>query len=398
MSAVVLDIDVCQMPSVIGGLEGYASAFVLIRAGDRPLGQLWIPVEDGRLSASDILEPIKRSWGWQIWQQMLVDNYIEWNEIELPAKMPAATVAVITRDRPDELRRCLDALMALPDDGQEYLVIDNCPQTDETELLVAAYEDRMRYVREDRRGASAARNRALHEAQHEIVVFTDDDAFPDPGWLRALLYNFTDPLVLCATGLVLPFELETDAQFWFERYSPHGRGFRRIVYDGFQYDALDVSSIGVSASMALRKSVLELVGGFEETLSPGMPTRAGEDYELFSRILTAGYRIVYDPAAISWHRHRRTWQELRDAIFGYGIAVYAQWTHTLFVEHEFMIPRLALGWFRYKQFPNLMRSLLRFPDRFPLDLLLVELLGCVVGPFAYLRARRNLGKNKVISS
>jgi GT2 family glycosyltransferase len=385
------------MPSVIDGLEGYESAFVLIRAGDRPVGQLRVAVADGRLSASDILEPIKQSWGWQIWQQLLVENYLKWNEIEPPEKIPLATVTVLTRDRPHELRRCLDALMALPDDGQEYLVIDNCPPTDETKLLVAAYEDRVRYVREDRRGASAARNRALREAQHEIVVFTDDDAFPDPGWLRALLNNFIDPLVLCSTGLVLPFELETDAQNWFELYSPHGRGFSRIVYDGFQYDALDVAPIGVSASMALRKSVLDLVGGFEETLSPGMPTRAGEDYEFFSRILTAGYRIVYDPAAISWHRHRRTWGELRHAIFGYGIAVYAQWTHSFFVEHEFMIPRLALSWFRYKQLPNLVRSLLRKPDRIPLDLLLAELLGCAAGPFAYMRARRYLAQNKGIS-
>jgi GT2 family glycosyltransferase len=394
MSAAVLDIDLNKMPSIIEGLEGYLQAFVLIRVGVRPVGQIWVPIEDERLSGADILDHIKRSRDRLLWHQIVVNNFLQGNVVEHPSKLPTATVVVVTRDRPRELRRCLNALLALPDDGQEYLVIDNCPSTDETKRLVAGHGDRVRYIREDRLGASAARNRALREAKTEIVAFTDDDAFPDPGWLRALLGNFNDPLVLCATGLVLPFELETDAQCGFERYSPHGRGFTRIVYDSLHYDALNVGPVGVSASMALHKSILELVGGFEETLSPGTPARAGEDYELFSRILRSGYRIVYDPAAISWHRHRRSWQELRQAIFGYGIAVYAQWTHTFFVEHEFTIPRLALAWFGYKQLPNLIRSLLRKPDCFPLDLLLAELTGCAVGPFAYLRSRRRLGSLK----
>jgi hypothetical protein len=67
-----------------------------------------------------------------------------------------------------------DALLRLPEDGQELLVVDNCPSTDATCNLVAAYEG-IRYVREDRPGLNVARNRALREAVNEIVAFTDDD-------------------------------------------------------------------------------------------------------------------------------------------------------------------------------------------------------------------------------
>lgn len=397
MSAVVLDINIFQMPAIVDGLEGYTQAFILIRTGKRPVGHLWVTVEDGHISRPVILEHIKHTWGHRLWRQIVVDRYLQWDEVELPSKLPTATVAVITRDRPGELRRCLDALMALPDDGQEYLVIDNCPNTDETKCLVSTY-DRARYIREDRPGASAARNRALLEANNEIVALTDDDAYPDPGWLRALLRNFGDPLVLCVTGLVLPFELETDAQRWFETYSPHGRGYTRHVYDGFYGDALAVHPIGVSASMALRRNILEEVGAFEEALSAGLPTHGGEDNELFSRILRSGYRIVYDPLATSRHRHRRTWPELRQTLFGYGVGVYAYWTHALVVEHELRVMWLAWAWLFYVQMPNLIRSLLRRPNCVPLDLLIVELLGCAVGPLAYIRSRRLVAKHKRVPS
>ena len=64
----------------------------------------------------------------------------------------------------------------------------------------------------------------------------------------------------------------------------------------------------------------EEVGLFDEALDAGTPTRAGGDNDIFYRLLAAGHRIVYDPAALSWHRHRREWPELRRTVFGYGVA------------------------------------------------------------------------------
>jgi hypothetical protein len=121
----------------------------------------------------------------------------------------------------------------------------------------------------------------------------------------------------------MPLELETEAQEWFERYSPHGRGFGRVVFDGAHCNPLIVNLVGVSASMALRSSAIDFIGLFDEALGAGTPTVGGEDCELFARILRSGYRIVYEPRALSWHRHRRTWEELRNTLQGYGVGVYA---------------------------------------------------------------------------
>ncbi len=305
--------------------------------------------------------------------------------------MPDApvTVAVCTRDRPEDLRACLDALMRLPDDGQEILVIDNCPACDATERLVATY-DRVRYVREDRPGLDVARNRALRQARGAVVAFTDDDAMPDPGWLRALLSGFGDPQVLCVTGLTLAAELETEAQEWFERLGGFGRGYTCTVFDARTHNPLVAGRVGAGVNMALRRTVIQEVGFFDEALDAGTPTRSGGDHDLFTRILAAGYRIVYEPEALSRHRHRRTWEELRDTLYGYGVGVYAAWTRSLLADREIGVLAVAWGWFRHGQLRKLARSLLRRPGCVPLDLVLAELRGCAVGPFAYLRSRRRL--------
>jgi GT2 family glycosyltransferase len=346
-----------------------------------------VPVFDGRISDAELRDRLIEVAGWTLSERWLWD-YLDWDERDTKNfTPPQATVAVCTRDRPDDLRRCLDALMRLPDDGQELLVIDNCPSTDATRCLVEGYE-RVRYVCEERPGLDVARNRALREAQHEIVAFTDDDAAPDPGWLQALLRNFDDPLVLGVTGLTMPLELETEAQEWFEHYCPFGKGFERRVFDSTRQSPMATGQVGAGANMAVRRSLLEQVGSFDEALDAGTPTCSGGDHEMFARILAAGYRMVYDPAALSWHRHRRTWEELRKTFYGYGVGVYAFWTRSLLVERELSVLRLAVGWLGGEQIPKLVSSFLRRPGSTPLDLIVAELQGCLRGPFAYLLSRQ----------
>ncbi len=416
MATAILDIDVEYLPTKINNLDWYERVLLLIRFRGRPVGQVWLPVTQGRITRAELCTALAEMADLPLWQSWL-HRYLDWNEPATIGPAPkTATIAVCTHDRPDDLRRCLEALMRLPDDGQEILIVDNCPSTDVTCELVQAYPN-VHYVREDRPGLNVARNRALREARHDIVAFNDDGAMPEPGWLRALLRNFNDSRVLCVTGLTMPLELETKAQEWFERYSPFQRGFQRVVYG---VEALGLSSndfqlfnrkapgkqttytltgslhplvaakVGTGANMALRRSILDVVGPFDEALDAGTPTCSGGDTEMFSRILASGHRVVYEPAAVSWYRHRRTWEALRKAIYGYGVGVYATWTRNLLYDRELTVPLLAWSWFWHDQLPSFIRALLRRPGSVPLDLLLAELCGCLAGPFAYLASQKKL--------
>lgn len=387
MPTAILDLDLSRLPPEITGLHRYSRALILVRLWGRPVGSAYLPVINGSIAGTELRGAVIHAAGWRLWHRWLEVYLRPENLRPTHSTHPTATIAVCTRDRPAELSRCLEALNRLFDEGQEILIVDNCSKTDETRCLVKSH-DRMRYVREGKPGLNAARNRALREARQDIVAFMDDDAIPDPDWLRALLHNFDDPLVFCVTGLTMPLELETEAQEWFERYSPFGRGFQRVIYDSGNCRPSSAGRVGAGVNMAFRREVVDRVGPFDEALDAGTPTRSGGDTEMLSRLLAAGYRIVYDPAALNWHLHRRTWKELRHTLYGYGVGLYAFWMRALLVEREWSVLKAASSWFFRYQMRGVLASVLKRPGRRPLDLMLAELRGCFWGPWAYLLSRR----------
>ena len=388
MSIAILDVDLLRLPAELKVGPTYRAASILVRFDGCPLGKAVLPARNGVVVAPDLAATLIEACGMRYWQAR-VKRTLGLDQDGLPATVsPSCSIAICTRERPEDLRRCLAAVSRLPDAGQEVLVIDNAPRTDAT-LRVTEEFPAVRYIREDRPGLDVARNRALREARHEIVAFTDDDAIVDQGWLRALSRNFEDPLVLCVTGLTLAAELETVAQESFERHTPFGRGFNRRVFDASFHNPLQSGSMGAGVNMAVRReAVLGRLHGFDAALDAGTPTQSGGDHDLFTRVLTAGFRVVYDPAALVWHRHRREWRELSKAIQGYGTGVYAAWTKSLVVDRELTVLRMAWGWFLHDQLPALVRSILRQPHRRSLRLALVELWGCALGPWAYLLSAR----------
>ena len=130
------------------------------------------------------------------------------------------------RRRPDDPRAprpagahvaSLDA-MDYPD--FDIVVVDNragrAPLTAGTGLHAPPPGPRRRRARP---GISSARNRGVAQSTGAFVAFTDDDAVVEPGWLRALGSRFAnEPDVDAIGGLVLPSELDTEPQLWFEEF------------------------------------------------------------------------------------------------------------------------------------------------------------------------------------
>ncbi|MGY2078734.1 glycosyltransferase [Modestobacter sp. SYSU DS0657] len=264
------------------------------------------------------------------------------------AALPPATVVVASDlARPDQLRRCLTALTRLDYPDFEVVVVDNHRGAERDGLLdeVLVGLDGVRAVREAVPGTSAARNAGARAARGEVVAFTDDDVRVDPGWLRAIGTRFTlRPEEGLVTGLILPADLETDAQLWFERHyggfggqrvfapmSYRGAGRRCSPVRRSQVAAVDWTGAeqrrfavygagvcGAGANMAFRASVLRDIGGFDPSLGPGTPARGGEDLALFITHLWRGGAIGYEPAAMVFHSHRADYDGLRRQLFDYG--------------------------------------------------------------------------------
>lgn len=245
------------------------------------------------------------------------------------------SVIVCTRDRPEDLRRCLASLLPTLPPGSELLVVDNAPATGAARRVVEGFPAVCR-VPEPRPGLSAARNAGFAAARGEILAFTDDDVEVHPLWARRIVTAFADPAVACATGLVLPAALESEAQLVFELgLGGLGRGFlpRRFGPDwfrSFRGDCPPVWDLGAGANMAIRRSAIERVGPFDERLGAGA-SGCSEDSELWYRLLAAGFSCRYAPEAVVFHHHRSDWASLRaqahEYMRGHVAALLVQFAH-----------------------------------------------------------------------
>jgi GT2 family glycosyltransferase len=403
-----MPIELTSTAADVYGLEQYRELRALIRLHGSPIGVVRVPIRNGRCSASAIRRAACDQLSWPIVRHLLMDTLA--GGISDPAAALAAlgqvvhqpstgvsqsmTVAVCTRDRPEDLARCLDALTALTSPPDEILVVDNAPTSDATERVVARYRG-VRYVREPRPGLDWARNRAVTEASGDILAFTDDDVVVDPEWTAALRKAFADrPDAAAATGLVLPYELETEAQELFERYGGFGRGFQRRwfrVDDGESAAALHggTGKFGTGANMAFRRSVFAEIGGFDPALDVGTVTNGGGDLEMFYRVLAAGHVLIYEPDAIVWHRHRRDYAKLREQLANNGIGFYSYLVRSALASprDRWSFARLGVWWFGWWNLRRLAISFFK-PGAFPRDLILAELFGVFRGLFRYQKAWR----------
>lgn len=316
--------------------------------------------------------------------------------------LPSITVAVCTRDRTDLLADCLASLVALDPQPLEILVVDNAPRSNATAELTATFPQ-IRYLCEPQPGLNRARNRAIAAAQGDIIAFIDDDVVVSPQWVGAIAAAFAnDTAVAAVTGLVEPYELETDAQRLFEQYGGFGRGSQPITYrvhpkSGYRFFYHGTGQMGTGANMAFRRTLFADTGLFDPALDVGTPTNGGGDLDLFFRVLKHGHTHRYEPQAVVYHRHRRTYAELRRQLTNNGVGFYAYLVRNWLAYPDERLPLLLLGiwWFLFWNIGRLLNSLLH-PNAFPRDLILAELRGCFVGLTRYQLARKQQLANTAV--
>ncbi len=298
---------------------------------------------------------------------------------------PDVSVVVCTRERPDQLRVCLDSLDALATRPAEVVVVDNSESDERTRRLCSEYS--VRYVHEPIPGQARARNRGILQARGDLIAFTDDDCVVDPHWLDGLGHVFADPLVMAVTGYIGPLELETPSQCLFEVCRPFPRRFAKTVFDGCVIaPAIAAGDAGAGANVVFRRDLFAELGAFAEHLGPGTPARAADDTDVFYRILASGYRIVFDPARIVWHRHRRDAAGLTDVLYGSAVSSSAYAARCLGRHGETDVWRIW-AFFARRALRDLAKSVTGRNSEIPAKVALVEAVGTIVGPWQLVRSR-----------
>lgn len=228
--------------------------------------------------------------------------------LKLHAPGEAVSVLICTRDRRDMLAALLSDLAAQTYDGAIEIVVveetdDPAPPAGVCYVPLPVCD----------RGIAYARNRAIAEASHALIVFVDDDCRVGPEWLGRLLAPFSDPRVVAAQGGVTVPE-GTHAIGWAESLLGFpGGGIRRVYQaEGHQQDTREVSTLNA----AYRRGAVLRAGGFPEEARLG-----GEDYLLAKRVAEHG-RVLFEPGAMVRHAARGSLPAVWHWFVRRGVAEY----------------------------------------------------------------------------
>ncbi|PRY70410.1 glycosyl transferase family 2 [Glaciihabitans tibetensis] len=296
--------------------DGYAHARFLVRSGVVVHGFVDVPVASGWVDVTELTSAIARLSAPPATTRPALD-----------APLPSITVLVCTRDRADQLRTSLAAILRLDYPRFNVVVVDNASRTSATrDLLEAEFSDpRIELVEEPVAGLSRARNTGLLLATGDIVAFTDDDVVVDPHWLRQLAGAYAaEPGIDCVSGLVPSGELRTRVQGYFDDRVTWSKSIQPRIYSIHAPPAdlpmfpFCVGQYGTGANFSLRRSAALELGGFDTAFGVGTRTGGGEDLDMFTRVLLSGRSLAVAPSAIVWHRHRDDITELKKQAKGYG--------------------------------------------------------------------------------
>jgi glucosyl-dolichyl phosphate glucuronosyltransferase len=210
---------------------------------------------------------------------------------------PLLSVVVCTHDRPHDLERCLRALARLQD-PVDVIVVDSGPAVPADDVVRRALPS-ARYLHEPEPGLSRARNRGVAEAASDLVAFLDDDTAPAPDWARAIAAAFADDAVGCVGGTCEPA---------FAARRPRWLSDRLLQYAGItRFGPLPRPTVKSSeypfgANIAFRRRAVAAAGGFREELGRnGSSLLSGEEADLVSRLLGAGWTVWLQPDAVVAH-------------------------------------------------------------------------------------------------
>ena len=306
---------------------------------------------------------------------------------------PDLTVVICTRDRPTGLRATLISLQHQTDSKFWVVVVDNGSSSLESaEVVEELGLPRCKYIFEPRPGLSRARNRGLEVVGTELVAWIDDDEIADTDWTRRLKQGFAheaSPAAVC--GVMLPAELEFEAQVRFEQYGGFNKG-RGMAPEVLRVGTPSVVSplyplppFGPGGNMAFRTESLRSVGGFDPYLGAGTRTYGCEETRALSLLLSADHAVLHWPAAITWHHHRREMTALRKQFYGYSAGTSAFYA-------SIIRSKPAVAFEVLRLIPHALRDFRRgsenrrsghLPDDFPSDLLKAARRGLLEGVFMY---------------
>jgi glycosyltransferase involved in cell wall biosynthesis len=241
---------------------------------------------------------------------------------------PIVTAAIPTYNRARFLRGALDSVLAQTFKDYEVVVVDD-GSTDETSKILAAYRDRIRHIRQENAGRSAARNRCISEARGRYISFLDSD----DRWLPEKLALHVPvleerPRVGMVHGHVDVIDEHDRPRD--ELTAFHHELWTQAHRNGVSYADYALECRCFSSATTFRREVFDRIGPYDESL-------ALDDYELYLRVALA-YEIAFLEHSVALYRYHSENMSPHDLTLG---QIQGAEKHLALIDERVLVPERA---------------------------------------------------------
>ncbi len=224
---------------------------------------------------------------------------------------PKVSLVIVSRDRPDGLRRLLCSLQFQCYRNFEIIVVTNSVITVSNQVCIVPFDDP---------NISAARNVGIEHSQGDLVAFCDDDAIPEPTWLEHLVAPFSDKAVGIAGGFVRGRN-GIDFQWKAQQVNQFGFDKPSVIEDENEGQIFGQQGAWCpkvqGTNCVFRKSLLTELGGFDENFKFYL-----DETDLCYRASKQGWLTAIVPKAEVQHGFsesaRRTAMRVPKSLFAEG--------------------------------------------------------------------------------
>ncbi len=227
--------------------------------------------------------------------------------------IPKISIIIATKNAQRTIRKCLDSIFSLDYSKYEVIVVSDGSK-DNTNNILKAYINRIKFITTEGIGPSAVRNLAARQADAEYIAFTDSDCIVDKNWLTELLKGFKEYPVAVACGGVqkLPFDSTSFEKrvFLFMKKTGFITEYMRKTKGA---NLIEVNH-NASCNVMYKRDIFLKEEGFLEGLWPG------EDVELDFRLKKKDYKVVFNPKAIIYHYQSKDLKSFLRMMYRYGWA------------------------------------------------------------------------------
>jgi GT2 family glycosyltransferase len=221
---------------------------------------------------------------------------------------PLVSIVIPSFNGRRHLEVCLSSIQNLDYSHIEVIVVDNASTDGSVEFVETKFPEVKILVNAANLGFAEGCNVGMRNAKGQYVALLNNDVEVDPNWLKELVsVAQSDPRIAICASKIIMFQNRKIFNSAGGEFDVYGSGHDRGLYefDHGQYSCVEEVFFACGGAMLVQREILREIGLFDSRYF-----MYGEDVDLCWRAWLCGYKVVYVPSAIVYHKYGGTMEAL----------------------------------------------------------------------------------------